>query len=128
VWLWTILVKGVSCRPYNVGSEESISIGDLAASVSKAWNCSGAPKIAKSADPSRSPQRYVPATRRAAEELDLKSTVPLDDALRRTAEWYRATGMPERSLSPRLPSAPLADPVRSNQTRLAGGGEKETLL
>ena len=33
IWLWTISIKGQSCRPYNVGSEEEISLGELAKTV-----------------------------------------------------------------------------------------------
>ena len=33
IWLWTILLKGTSCRPYNVGSAQEITIADLAKTV-----------------------------------------------------------------------------------------------
>ena len=33
VWLWTILLRGESCRLYNVGSDADLSIADLARKV-----------------------------------------------------------------------------------------------
>ena len=117
-WLWTILMKGASCRPYNVGSEESISISDLAVSVSKVLNCAAAPQVAKSADPNSRAERYVPATRRAADELGLKSAVPLEDGIRRTADWYRRAGISERPLEIQLPSEGCGDAVHSSEGQL----------
>jgi len=33
VWLWTILTRGESAHPYNVGSDQSISIATLARTI-----------------------------------------------------------------------------------------------
>ena len=38
VWLWTILFRGESCRPYNVGSDGALTIGDLAIEVAHAFS------------------------------------------------------------------------------------------
>jgi dTDP-glucose 4,6-dehydratase len=35
VWLWNILINGKCNEPYNVGSDESISISELAKLISK---------------------------------------------------------------------------------------------
>src|SRR5208282_4765286 len=75
VWLWTILFKGESLRPYNVGSEDALSVAALAGAVAKTLNPGLRVTIAKKAAPSGRPERYVPSTRRARLELGLKQTV-----------------------------------------------------
>ena len=85
IWLWTILFRGASCRPYNVGSEHAVSIADLAGSV--AGTMPPPVVIACTADPGRLPERYVPATRRAQTELDLSEAFDLEESIRRTADW-----------------------------------------
>ncbi len=87
IWLWTILLRGESCRPYNVGSEEDLSIADLARTVAAAIDPATTVEVAGRPDPSRPPERYVPSTRRAREELGLAARVALGEAIRRTATW-----------------------------------------
>ena len=82
IWLWTILVRGTPLRPYNVGSEEAVSVAEVARAVGKDVRIAGTP------DPSKPPERYVPSTKRAREELGLVQTVGLEDAIARTREWY----------------------------------------
>ena len=88
VWLWTILLRGQSCRPYNVGSEHALTIGELAHMV--AGMCEGRPGVAVAQQPvpGRSPARYVPSTQRARSELGLRQTVSLEEALKRSLEWH----------------------------------------
>ncbi|HEV2202246.1 MAG TPA: NAD-dependent epimerase/dehydratase family protein [Bryobacteraceae bacterium] len=89
VWLWTILVRGESARPYNVGSGDAIAIGDLAKAVARATT--NAPvEIAEKAVPGAPAARYVPSVERARTELGLQRVVPLDEGIRRTYEWARA--------------------------------------
>jgi len=87
VWLWTILFRGVAGRPYNVGSEDAVTLGELAAIVSRELAPGSGLRVLGTPDPARSPDRYVPDTRRARTELNLRETVPLAEALRRTAAW-----------------------------------------
>ena len=86
IWLWTILVRGKSCRPYNVGSSEEVSILELAEAAATLR-----PGIevltAKQPDASALPPRYVPDIERARKELSLDQFVSLSEALRRTAVW-----------------------------------------
>lgn len=88
IWLWTILVKGDSGRPYNVGSEEDVSIADLARMVGRVVRPGIPIEIAGSAPAGSRPARYVPSTARATRELGVKQWIALDDAVRRTADWY----------------------------------------
>jgi nucleoside-diphosphate-sugar epimerase len=92
VWLWTILLKGQTCRPYNVGSGKSISIAELADLVRRAVNPDLEIIVARQPDASQPPQRYVPSTERAGNELDLGSWIPLEAAIERTARWQAQSG------------------------------------
>lgn len=87
-WLWTVLCAGVSCRVYNVGSEEGVSIADLARAVARA---SGGAEVIVSGrpDPGATPERYVPSTLRARRELGLVQTVSLENAIARMLAHHR---------------------------------------
>jgi nucleoside-diphosphate-sugar epimerase len=87
IWLWTILVRGASGRPYNVGSEEDLSIAELAEMVANAVRPGLPVRIALVAT-GAAPARYIPSTARARTELGLQARVMLDEALRRTAQWH----------------------------------------
>lgn len=88
IWLWTILMRGESGRPYNVGSEEELSIAELAEMVANAARPGIKVRIAQVAT-GVAPARYIPSTARARNELGVQAHVMLDEALRRTAQWHR---------------------------------------
>jgi dTDP-glucose 4,6-dehydratase len=88
IWLWTILVKGESCRPYNVGSGEEISIADLARKVAGVVRPGIAIEIAGKAVPGVPALRYVPSVERAERELGLRAWVGLEEGIRRMAAFY----------------------------------------
>ena len=90
LWLWTILFRGQSTRPYNVGSEADLSIAALASLVGDVLR-PGIPVQIAGAATSAPPSRYVPATTRAHAELDLSDRIGLPDAVLRTANWYSAS-------------------------------------
>jgi dTDP-glucose 4,6-dehydratase len=99
VWLWTILMYGQSGRPYNVGSEKGITIGDVAREVGKVLHHHGpadgaAVEIARAAAANQPVQRYVPSTRRAQTELGLSCAVELDQAIEKTARWQTTNVSP----------------------------------
>ncbi|HOO36930.1 MAG TPA: NAD-dependent epimerase/dehydratase family protein [Deltaproteobacteria bacterium] len=84
IWLWTILFKGSSCRPYNVGSEHAVSIAELARTVADCFPKKMAVKIAESPDPNKPPQRYVPSTKRAREECGVRQIIGMEEGIRKT--------------------------------------------
>jgi dTDP-glucose 4,6-dehydratase len=90
VWLWTILVKGESARPYNVGSEADLSIADLAHLVARVVRPGIPIHVAVEPVAGASAARYVPSTERARTELGLRGRVMLDEAVSQTAQWYSA--------------------------------------
>ncbi|MDR3763156.1 MAG: NAD(P)-dependent oxidoreductase [Acidobacteriota bacterium] len=90
VWLWTILFRGQSLRAYNVGSEEAVTIAELARAVSETLEPKAAVEIL--GQPGTAPaHRYVPSTARAQKELGLQCRVSLRESIRRTARWARTT-------------------------------------
>ena len=87
IWLWTILLQGVSCRPYNVGSEADLSISALAKIVAEIFPTVPEVRIAKKAISNKLSERYVPSTSRAKLELGLSQQIKLNEAIGRTACW-----------------------------------------
>ncbi len=88
-WLWTILARGQAAQAYNVGSDEAISIAHLARIVQKVINPGVNVKIADMPFSDTTMNYQVPDIRRAQEELGLRPLVHLEEAIRRTAAWYR---------------------------------------
>jgi len=86
IWLWSIFAYAKSGKPYNVGSDESVSIKMLAERVSKVVG-NGDFKILGASDQGWNLGRYVPSTKLIEHDLGLKKTVSLDDAILRTALW-----------------------------------------
>jgi dTDP-glucose 4,6-dehydratase len=93
IWLWTLLVRGNPGRSYNVGSDQAISIAELARLVAAVVNPHAEISIAKAPVPGQPPPRYVPLVERARVELQLRSWVGLSDAIERTATWNRLAGV-----------------------------------
>ena len=86
-WLWTILVHGQNKRAYNVGSDEAVSVEELARRCAALGGSEV--EIARTPDKTVLPARYVPDVSRARDELSLDVRISLDDALRRTWNWNR---------------------------------------
>jgi dTDP-glucose 4,6-dehydratase len=90
IWLLTIMIKGTSARPYNVGSDRGISVRDLADTVARVAGGSVPVVVAgRSGSRASGVDRYVPCTERAGRELGLRATVDLDEGIRRTIRWHQ---------------------------------------
>jgi dTDP-glucose 4,6-dehydratase len=85
VWLWRLLGSASAGSVYNVGSEEWLSIADLARRT--AGLLGGEVEIRGARDSGWNPGRYVPDTSLARGELGLAARVSLDEAIVRTASW-----------------------------------------
>jgi nucleoside-diphosphate-sugar epimerase len=86
VWLLQILVNARPMGTFNVGSEEAISIADLAKKIANIvgngkYEVLGKPQVGWN------PGIYVPETRYAREELGLTREISLDQAIIKTAAW-----------------------------------------
>jgi nucleoside-diphosphate-sugar epimerase len=85
--LLMILCDGKAGQPYNVGSESSMTIKDLAQCVNKVIGGSG---VRIDGDPTRWDDHYVPDTSRIQLDLNFRQEVDIETAIARTAAWYRA--------------------------------------
>jgi nucleoside-diphosphate-sugar epimerase len=95
-WLWTILLRGESCRPYNVGSDRALTIAELACRIARLAEPPVAVQVRDQVpEPAPPPARYVPSIERARRELGLEVFIDLDDALDRTWTWLRHNGRRE---------------------------------
>ncbi len=81
-WLFTLLKSGRSGEAYNVGSDEVISIADLAHLVRDVLAPEKPVHILGKPDPGVSHNRYVPDISKAQQQLGLSVTVPLAEAIR----------------------------------------------
>jgi nucleoside-diphosphate-sugar epimerase len=93
VWLWTILSRGVNCRPYNVGSEQAMTIAETARVVAGVQDPACEVVIRERANPTKPALRYVPSTERARTELGLTELHDVKDGVARTMAFQRRTGV-----------------------------------
>jgi dTDP-glucose 4,6-dehydratase len=87
IWLWSMLATAPANRAFNVGSDESVSIADLA-QLTAATLRPGLPIQIDGTPTGAPPATYVPDITRAQTELGLRVTIPLAEAIRRTAAWH----------------------------------------
>lgn len=88
VWLWTILFRAPPLVAINVGSDQDVSILELAQCVAATLAPATEIRVARQAEPHAVPLRYVPSVERAAMLLGLRQTVGLEESVWRTAAWH----------------------------------------
>lgn len=86
VWLWTILLRAPRGAVYNVGSDDGVSIAELAARTAAIFGDAGFEILGKE-DAGWNPGRYVPSTEKVRRELGVQPAIGLDEAIARTAMW-----------------------------------------
>jgi nucleoside-diphosphate-sugar epimerase len=90
IWLWTILLKGKSVFPYNVGSDEEIKIQSLAEITASSFKVKQDVIISAKSDINKQPERYIPSINRAQEELHLEQKIGLLESIRKTIAYQNA--------------------------------------
>ncbi len=84
-WLFAILERGASGRAYNVGSDQAVSIRELAETVRRVLGARNEIIVRGTPVAGAKPSVYVPSIARVRSELGLRVTVGLEDAIRRSA-------------------------------------------
>lgn len=83
-WLWLALLRAPRGATFNMGSEDAVSIADLARRTAAVLGGPGVEVMGR-ADAGWNPGRYVPSTALIRDMLGVAPTVSLDAAIRRTA-------------------------------------------
>ena len=91
IWLWTILIKGDPGSIYNVGSENALTIADLAHLVASCMPHPPEVRVLGTPTPGAPSDHYVPSTQLAQKELGLREWIDLETAIRRTLDFHSLT-------------------------------------
>ncbi len=96
-WLWTIMARGAPSTAYNVGSDQPISIAELAELVARLAATGRRINMAQAPQSGAAPERYVPSIDKARRELGLDVWIPLEAAILDTLFAYRGEPRPFRN-------------------------------
>lgn len=88
-WLMALLLNGRVGEAYNVGSDDAISVADLAGLVRSIAGTDNEILVRGSQIPGALPSRYVPSVRKARDELGLRIKVAQKTAIRHTLVWNK---------------------------------------
>jgi len=93
IWLWTILLRGESMEPYNVGSMNSTSITELAITVANEFEGEINIETQVTSNHQKPISRYVPNTQKAERNLGLKETFSSQESIAKTKKWHQSQSM-----------------------------------
>lgn len=89
LWLLAVLTVGAPLRPYNVGSDQAITLRQLATRVAARLSPGGALPVRCGSVGVATSSSYVPAIGRTRRELGVEVWTDLDTCIRRTGEYAR---------------------------------------
>lgn len=88
IWLLLMLLRAENGHAYNVGSEQAISIAQLARAIKRLCESSESFVAGTESNQGEAP-RYVPDTSKARKTLHVAEYTPLETALSKTINWNR---------------------------------------
>lgn len=100
-WILTMLARGQAGRSYNLGSDQAISISDLATLIRDLLAPEKSIRILKKPESGPSRNRYVPSVDRARDELGLQIRISLPEAIRAVAAFHRGQSKSLRDIKGR---------------------------
>lgn len=92
IWLWNILLRGENHCVYNVGSDNAVSILELARRVAAQFENPPEIRVVQKINPLAPIAQYVPSIAKIQRELGLQPTVSLDDAIQKTIAFHQYFG------------------------------------
>lgn len=88
VWLLTVLINGANQQSYNLGSDQGISIADLANKISRIGLSDAGIQVTSKPLNDGKTQRYIPAISKIKHELGVDIYTDLDLAIKKTLAWH----------------------------------------
>jgi nucleoside-diphosphate-sugar epimerase len=86
-WMWAILLRSKPGATYNVGSEQPVTMWQLAREIQKHFDH---PMIMEKREYFHEPRPYyVPDTLKTRQDCGVQITVPFEEAIRLTIEWCK---------------------------------------
>ena len=89
VWLWKVLLKGEINQPYNVGSDEGVSIKQLAEKISCISNAKVAVQILGSPVQKENIDIYCPSITKA-NIINAQIKIQLTESIEKTIKFYES--------------------------------------